>query len=88
MEHLQMNEMIYQMVTDQIIEKFEKGVVPWRRPWNNAAPINWVKQTPHRGINSLLLEPREYATFRQISEVGGKVRKGEKRSYRCLLEMD
>jgi antirestriction protein ArdC len=77
-ERIKMSEKIYQMVTDRIIEKLEKGVVPWRRPWNNAAPVNWVKQTPYRGINSLLLEPGEYATFKQISEAGGKVRKGEK----------
>lgn len=73
-----MSETIYQMVTGRIIEQLEKGVVPWRRPWSNGAPVNWVTQKPYRGINSLLLEPGEYSTFKQIKEAGGKVRKGEK----------
>ncbi|WP_046176230.1 ArdC family protein [Domibacillus indicus] len=73
-----MSETIYRMVTDRIIEQLEKGVVPWRRPWKNGATVNWVSQKPYRGINSLLLEPGEYATFKQIREAGGKVRKGEK----------
>lgn len=73
-----MSETIYKMVTDRIIEQLEKGVVPWRRPWKNGTPVNWVTQRPYRGINSLLLESGEYATFKQISEAGGKVRKGEK----------
>lgn len=73
-----MSETIYKMVTDRIIEQLEKGVVPWRRPWKNGASVNWVTQRPYRGINSLLLEPGEYATFKQIGEAGGKVRKGEK----------
>ncbi|MFC3773776.1 zincin-like metallopeptidase domain-containing protein [Paenibacillus sp. GCM10012303] len=31
-----------------------------------------------RGINTLILDPGEYATMKQINEVGGKVKKGEK----------
>lgn len=73
-----MSETIYKMVTDRITEQLEKGVVPWRRPWKNGTPVNWVTQRPYRGINSLLLEPGEYGTLKQISEAGGKVRKGEK----------
>ena len=73
-----MSETIYNMVTDRIIEQLEKGVVPWRCPWKNGTPVNWVTQKPYRGINSLLLESGEYGTFKQISEAGGKVRKGEK----------
>ncbi|WNS79594.1 ArdC family protein [Domibacillus sp. DTU_2020_1001157_1_SI_ALB_TIR_016] len=56
----------------------EKGTIPWRRPWNNGTPVNGVNQKPYRGINSLLLEPGEYSTFKQIREAGGKVHKGEK----------
>jgi hypothetical protein len=44
MEHLQMSETIYQMVTDRIIEQREKGAEPWRRPWRNDALVNWVTQ--------------------------------------------
>ena len=73
-----MSQKIYQMVTDKIIEKLEQGVVPWRRPWVVNAAVNWKTQKAYRGINTLLLEPGEYASFKQISEAGGKVKKGEK----------
>lgn len=76
-----MSENIYSMVTDQIIERLESGVIPWRKPWKNGgAAVNWKSQKAYRGINTLLLPPGEYATFNQIKESGGKVKKGEKSS--------
>jgi antirestriction protein ArdC len=69
---------IYEMVTQKIIEQLEKGVVPWRKPWVNFTAVNWVTQKPYRGINTLLLDGGEYATFKQIQQAGGKVKKGEK----------
>lgn len=69
---------IYEVVTNQIIEKLEQGVIPWRKPWTNANAVNWKTQKPYRGINTMLLESGEYGTFAQIKEAGGKVRKGEK----------
>lgn len=70
---------VYQIVTDRIIAELEKGVIPWRRPWtNNGMAVNWNSQRPYRGINTWLLEPGEYATHKQITEAGGKVKKGEK----------
>ena len=35
-------------------------------------------EKPYRGINTMLLDGGEYATFKQIKEAGGKVKKGEK----------
>jgi len=72
---------VYKIVTDRIIAKLKQGVVPWRKPWVNGQPpvaVNWTTQKPYRGINQWLLEPGEYATFKQIAEAGGRVRKGEK----------
>lgn len=69
---------IYEMVTQTIIEKLERGVVPWRKPFKNGIAVNWKTQKPYRGINTMLLDGGEYATFKQIKEVGGKVKKGEK----------
>lgn len=74
-----MSKKIYDIVTDKIIEKLEQGVVPWRRPWiNGGTAVSWKTQKPYRGINTFLLEAGEYATFKQIQEAGGKVKKGEK----------
>lgn len=69
---------VYEMVTNKIIEKLEQGVIPWRRPFQSAWAVNWKTQRPYRGINAILLEPGEYATFKQIQEAGGRVKKGEK----------
>lgn len=69
---------VYKIVTDQIIKQLENGVVPWHKPWNAFNAVNWRTQKPYRGINAFLLEEGEYATFKQIKEAGGKVKKGEK----------
>ena len=70
---------IYEIVTGKIVQKLELGVVPWRMPWNpNGQPVNWKTQKPYRGINTMILDAGEYATFKQIQEAGGKVKKGEK----------
>lgn len=66
------------MITDQIITKLEEGTVPWRRPWINGMAVNWKTGRPYRGINTILLMGGEYATFKQVTEAGGKVKKGEK----------
>lgn len=69
---------VYSMVAERIIKKLREGVVPWRRPWSALPAVNWVTQRPYRGINTLLLESGEYATFKQITLAGGRVKKGSK----------
>lgn len=75
---------IYALVTSRIIEHLEKGVVPWRQPWFEAGvPRNLVSEKPYRGVNVLLLaslgyEQNYFLTFRQMQELGGQVKKGEK----------
>ncbi|MFS0558848.1 ArdC family protein [Brevibacillus sp. 179-C9.3 HS] len=75
-----MSDTIYKKVTDRIIAELQKGVVPWRKPWTNSPAVNWVTQKPYQGINTLLLSPGEYATFLQVKEAGGRVKKDEKGS--------
>ncbi|KOP81355.1 ArdC family protein [Cytobacillus solani] len=69
---------VYEIVTQKIIEKLEAGVIPWRKPWINVNAVNWLTQKPYRGINTMLLEPGEYATFKQIKDAGGRVKDGAK----------
>lgn len=73
-----MSQKIYEMVTQRIVKLLESGVVPWRRPWRSGAAVSWKTQKPYRGINAMMLDAGEYATFKQISEAGGTVRKGAK----------
>jgi len=74
---------VYEIVTGQVIEMLEKGVVPWRKPWNSREPRNGKSGRAYHGLNALLLglqpysDPR-YFTFKQAQEKGGCVRKGEK----------
>lgn len=69
---------VYDIVTEQIIKKLEKGVVPWHKPWYSYPAVNWVSQKPYRGVNQLLLDGGEYATWNQIKKAGGWVKKGAK----------
>ena len=75
-----MTNSVYEIVTNKIIEKLEQGTVPWRKPWiNGNAAVNWKTQKPYRGINTMLLDPGEYVTFKQVQEIkGAKVKKGAK----------
>ena len=75
---------VFQIITERIIEKLESGTVPWHKPWRSiGAPRNFVSKKLYRGINIWLLTTRGYtspywATIRQINELSGRVRKGEK----------
>lgn len=79
---------VYELITQKIIEQLEKGVIPWRKPWVNNGSVNWVTQKPYRGINSMLLEAGEYATFKQITDAGGKVKKGAKSEMVVFWKMN
>lgn len=73
-----MSQKIYDMITNQIIEKLDEGTIPWRKPWNGGVAMNWKTQKPYRGINTLLLDSGEYITFKQAKEAGGGIVKGAK----------
>ena len=76
-----MKKSVYEMVTDRIIEELEKGQIPWERPWHgsNKGAYNRISGKPYSLLNQMTLKHRgEYATFKQWSELGGHIRKGEK----------
>ena len=68
---------VARIVTDRIIAKLDKGVIPWRKPWTGGA-ISHATGKAYKGVNQFILEPGEYATFKQIIEAGGTIKKGEK----------
>jgi antirestriction protein ArdC len=75
----------YDRITDRITTLLEQGTVPWHKPWKAKAgcPRNFVSKKQYRGINVFLLHAMSYEspcwlTFRQASQLGGCVRKGEK----------
>ncbi|MFA6924899.1 MAG: ArdC-like ssDNA-binding domain-containing protein [Bacteroidales bacterium] len=75
---------VYTIVTNRIIEHLEKGVVPWQQSWSDAGlPKNLITGKHYRGINVWLLSALDYKqnyflTFRQVKDLGGSVKKGEK----------
>ncbi|WP_449241446.1 ArdC family protein [Desulfoscipio gibsoniae] len=74
-----MSQIVYEIVTEKIINKLEQGVIPWRQPWSSiGTAISWKTQKPYRGINAFLLEPGKYITFKQAQEAGGRIKKGSK----------
>jgi antirestriction protein ArdC len=84
---------VYTRVTDRIIADLEKGVRPWFKPWSAdntggriVRPLRASGQ-PYKGINVLMLWGEAVAsgyacpmwmTYRQATELGGQVRKGER----------
>lgn len=80
-----MNSDTYQIITDRIVSLLESGTCPWRRPWNRieAFPANYTTGRTYHGLNFLLLcmighELPYYLTFKQVSELGGTVKKGSR----------
>jgi antirestriction protein ArdC len=82
---------VYTRVTQKIIADLENGVRPWLKPWSSRSgqrvtlPLRHCG-TPYQGINILLLWGEAMAkgylsnrwmTYRQASELGAQVRKGE-----------
>jgi antirestriction protein ArdC len=87
---------VYEMVTDRILSELQKGNIPWHKPWIrpsveykginvNVDPTTcaYSRSTgrPYSLLNQMLLgKAGEWATYNQITEAGGKVKKGEKSS--------
>lgn len=72
---------IYEEITNRIINQLESGVIPWHKPWSGITngAYNRISKKPYSLLNQMLLQhDGEYATYKQWSELGGKVRKGEK----------
>jgi antirestriction protein ArdC len=83
---------LYASVTARIVAALERGAPPWVRPWSqitDALPVNAQTRRPYRGVNFALLslEAEAYGypvnrwlTYRQASELGAQVRRGERGS--------
>lgn len=73
---------IVRLVADKVLEKLEKGIIPWRQPYVDSVEglaRSYVTGKPYSILNRLLLpDGGEYLTYNQITKQGGHVRKGEK----------
>ena len=71
---------IYGEITSRIITEMENGVIPWQKPWvASGSCVSYATGKPYSLLNQMLLgRPGEYATFKQVQQAGGYVRKGAK----------
>lgn len=89
-----MSSLVYELITARIIALLEQGTVPWHRPWDASTgwPRNLISKNRYHGINVFLLLSMDYKspfwlTFRQVSQLGGMVKKGEKASQVVFWKM-
>ncbi len=82
------NEQIHKIITDKLIEKIKSGKLNWKKGWNPALgmPCNYISKNPYRGFNMLITmfddySSNYYVTEKQISDLGGKLKEGEKGNY-------
>lgn len=73
---------VFTMVTDRIIAALEAGTVPWKKSWVGGGNccISYSTGRQYSLLNCILLGMKagEWITFRQATEAGGHVKKGEK----------
>lgn len=72
---------VYELVTNRIIEQMEQGIIPWQKPWHGGmdGAISYTTGKPYSLINQFLLgRDGEFLTFKQVQDLGGKVKKGAK----------
>jgi antirestriction protein ArdC len=84
---------LYQEVTNTIIAQLDKGVALWHKPWIGddfnpfLIPKNVTSKKGYNGVNILLLwgatlskdlKSHDWSTFKQWSEKGERIKKGEK----------
>ena len=80
---------IYDEVTNRIIQQLEQGIIPWHKPWKMSGlsikgatdlrkvAFNRITKTAYSALNQMLLSRAgEYASFKQWTDVGGKIKKG------------
>jgi antirestriction protein ArdC len=86
---------IHQHITDKIVSAIERGAGDFRLPWHRSAgnimrPINIASKKAYRGVNVVALwayaeefgySSGTWGTYKQWSEAGAQVRKGEKAAY-------
>ncbi len=83
---------VYARITEKIVAEMEQGVRPWIKPWSAGHADGRITRPlrhngePYTGINVLLLwsesmargfEAPLWMTYRQASQIGAQVRKGE-----------
>ena len=70
----------------ELLDQIEKAG-DWENPMMLASPENIFTGKQYRGINRLFLRGGQWATFKQISQHGGQVKRGEKASQVMFFKL-
>lgn len=80
----------HERVAEEVIKALEAGTAPWIKPWQAGErpnrPTNGLTGQTYRGWNSIYLAMKQegddarWCTYKQATELGAQVRKGEKGS--------
>lgn len=75
---------VIEKATDKIIALMESGKLNWNKPWTaGAMPQNYISRKAYRGWNLFTtmfsdFQSPYYLTFKQVSNLGGSIKKGSK----------
>lgn len=72
---------VYEIVTQRILEQLDQGIIPWHKPWTGGqeGAYNYVTGRSYSVLNQMILNHADaYLTFKQVQDLGGKVKKGAK----------
>jgi antirestriction protein ArdC len=71
---------VQEIITQQVIDALERGVIPWRKPWvgGENAPQNLETKRAYSGINPFLLSLTSFSspyflTANQVKKLGGAI---------------
>ncbi|WP_150467589.1 ArdC family protein [Francisella sp. SYW-9] len=67
-------------LTNQIITQLESGIVPWQKEWVGTPAYNYITGKTYSTLNQMFLKGGAYLTFKQVSQLGGKVKSKAKSS--------
>lgn len=67
---------VYEVITARILDQLDSGVIPWKRPWEQAGSRNVVSRKAYCGANAIMLPGGWFGTYKQIKGIGGSVKKG------------
>lgn len=88
------NSDVYEKITNRVIESLNKGVVPWRKSWDDSCVLQESMSTgkAYKGINQMLLslsaelngyKSNKWLTCNQANKLGGYPEKGSKATEVC-----
>lgn len=75
---------VHTILTEKVIEKLDKGIVPWQVSWTKAGiPVNLISGNAYRNINRILLaclgyERNLFLTSNQLKTLDGAILPDEK----------